>query len=92
MKTSVRGFILAGAAGLLVHSGIGAAHDGEHATQAKVKVKCEGVNSCKGKGDCASGNQCKGNNSCEGQGYLRLTPEECKSAEEKIKQQGPFDF
>lgn len=91
MRIPTTGFTLAMLAASLFITAQAATDEWNGATEAK-KIKCAGVNSCKGKGNCASGNNCKGSNSCKGRGYLRLTPEECEAAKEKIKQQGPFDF
>lgn len=91
MATSAKGYILAGAAGLLISSCAAPGHNNDQTTEVK-KIRCAEVNACRGKGDCASGNQCKGSNSCKGQGFLRLTPEQCETAKEALQQQGPFDF
>ncbi|HWH48648.1 MAG TPA: hypothetical protein VN664_12655 [Burkholderiales bacterium] len=43
------------------------------------KVHCEGANACKGMSDCKSANSsCHGQNACKGQGFVTLTPAECK--------------
>lgn len=53
------------------------------------KIHCSGVNSCKGQSACASANNaCKGQNSCKGQGFLELTKEECKAAQDEQKSTG----
>ena len=45
------------------------------------KTACTGANSCKGLSECHTArNQCAGQNACRGQGFLTLTPEECKKA------------
>ena len=52
------------------------------------KIKCEGVNSCKGHGSCKSAkNACAGKNGCAGQSFAMLTPDECKAAKAKMKEQ-----
>lgn len=42
------------------------------------KVQCEGVNSCKGMSDCKTASGPKGQNACKGQGFVSLTPAECR--------------
>jgi hypothetical protein len=45
------------------------------------KVACAGANGCKGLSEChTAANQCAGQNACRGQGWISLTPEECKKA------------
>lgn len=45
------------------------------------KIACAGANSCKGLSEChTASNQCAGQNSCRGQGFLSLSPEECRKA------------
>jgi len=52
----------------------------------EAKVQCTGVNACKGQSACKSANNaCKGQNSCKGKGFLEMTPEECKDAQQKIR-------
>jgi hypothetical protein len=53
----------------------------------EAKIHCTGVNACKGQSACKSAsNSCKGQNSCKGKGFLEMTPEECKDAQEKIRE------
>lgn len=41
-------------------------------------VQCDGVTGCHGTSDCkTAASACKGQNSCMGQGFKRLSPEEC---------------
>lgn len=50
------------------------------------KVKCEGVNGCKGQSACQTAkNGCAGQNACKGQGFLELSAEQCKAAQQKQK-------
>lgn len=42
------------------------------------KVQCDGVNSCKGMSDCKTASGPKGQNACKGQGFVSLTPAECR--------------
>jgi hypothetical protein len=44
------------------------------------KIQCTGVNACKGQ------SACKGQNSCKGKGFLEMTQEECKDAQQKIRE------
>jgi hypothetical protein len=51
------------------------------------KIQCSGVNACKGQSACKSAsNACKGQNSCKGKGFLEMTQEECKDAQQKIRE------
>ncbi len=51
------------------------------------KIQCTGVNACKGQSACKSANNaCKGQNSCKGKGFLQMTQEECKDAQQKIRE------
>jgi hypothetical protein len=53
----------------------------------EAKIQCSGVNACKGQSACKSANNaCKGQNSCKGKGFLEMTPEECKDAQQKIRE------
>ena len=53
---------------------------------ADAKMHCAGVNSCKGQSACKSANNaCKGQNSCKGKGFLEMSKEECKAAQDKMK-------
>jgi hypothetical protein len=48
------------------------------------KIHCTGVNGCKGQSACKSAtNACKGQNSCKGKGFLEMTQDECKDAQQK---------
>lgn len=68
--------IAASAAALLL---TGCASTGGEATQAK--VACQGANACKGLSECHTArNECAGQNACKGQGFVSLTPEECRNA------------
>jgi hypothetical protein len=43
------------------------------------KVHCDSANACKGMSDCKSAkNSCHGQNACKGQGFVSLTPAECR--------------
>src|SRR5580698_5533010 len=54
---------------------------------APATVHCHGVNACKGQSACKSANNsCKGQNSCKGKGFLEMTQEECKDAQQKIRE------
>jgi hypothetical protein len=51
------------------------------------KIQCTGVNACKGQSACKNANNaCKGQNSCKGKGFLEMTQEECKDAQQKIRE------
>jgi hypothetical protein len=53
----------------------------------EAKMQCTGVNACKGQSACKSAsNSCKGQNSCKGKGFLEMTPDECKDAQQKIRE------
>ncbi len=48
------------------------------------KIQCTGVNACKGQSACKSANNaCKGQNSCKGKGFLEMTQEQCKDAQQR---------
>ena len=48
------------------------------------KIHCTGVNACKGQSACKSANNaCKGQNSCKGKGFLEMTQQECKDAQQR---------
>jgi hypothetical protein len=50
------------------------------------KEHCAGVNACKGQSACKSANNaCKGQNSCKGKGFLEMSKQECKAAQDKMK-------
>ena len=53
--------------------------------------ECRGKNDCKGQGGCgtkASGcqgkNECKGKGACKGQGFVKMTAEDCKAKGGKV--------
>lgn len=51
------------------------------------QIHCTGANACKGQSACKSANNaCKGQNSCKGKGFLQMTQEECKDAQQKIRE------
>lgn len=79
MQTTRNGIALAAAAAILFASAtVGVAQADE------VKVKCEGVNSCKGSSACATAaNACQGQNSCRSKGFLMLTAAACDAAKAK---------
>jgi hypothetical protein len=69
---NAKAFVVAGAAALLIVSGVVTARADESAGSAQ--VKCMGVNSCKGQGSCATAkNDCKGKNGCKGQGMTKMS-------------------
>ena len=75
------GFALATAA-----AGLFAMTAADPAVAQAVKVKCEGVNSCKGHSDCKSAkNSCKGLNSCKGQGFTEMSQADCDKAKAAMK-------
>lgn len=44
-------------------------------------IACQGANACKGLSEChTANNECAGQNACRGQGFVSLTPEDCKKA------------
>lgn len=50
------------------------------------KTHCTGVNACKGQSACKSAsNACKGQNSCKGKGFLEMTQDECKDAQQRAQ-------
>jgi hypothetical protein len=50
------------------------------------KIHCTGVNACKGQSACKSAsNACKGQNSCKGKGFLEMTQDECKDAQDRAR-------
>ncbi len=50
------------------------------------KIHCTGVNACKGQSACKSANNaCKGQNSCKGKGFLEMTQDECKDAQQRAQ-------
>jgi hypothetical protein len=50
------------------------------------KIHCTGVNGCKGQSACKSAtNACKGQNSCKGKGFLEMTQDECKDAQQRAR-------
>jgi len=79
---------LATAVAALFSLGVGQASAADEEGSKVEKVQCEGVNSCKGHGSCSSArNACAGKNACKGQGFLMLTPAECKAAKAKLKEE-----
>jgi uncharacterized membrane protein len=75
--------ILAAAAGALFLATSPALAAGDQGKD--VKIKCEGVNSCKGHGDCKTAqNDCKGHNGCKGKGFKMMSAEECAAAQKKM--------
>ena len=45
-----------------------------------VQARCSGINSRKGQSVCATAtNACAGQNACKGQGWLKVSREECSS-------------
>jgi len=80
MESSKRTRIaLAAAAAALFVSGC--ASSGTPAAGSEAKVACQGGNACKGLSEChTAANACAGQNACKGQGFVSLTPEECRKA------------
>ena len=76
------GAALATAAAFLLSGGfVGTAVAGSDA-----KIHCTGVNACKGQSACKSANNaCKGQNSCKGKGFLEMTQDECKDAQQRAQ-------
>lgn len=73
------GMVLATSAAALFLAGCAANPATPQASDAK--TACAGANSCKGLSECHTAkNQCAGQNACRGQGFLTLTPEECRKA------------
>lgn len=78
--------ILAAAAGALFLAAAPALADEGMGGGGETKMKCEGVNSCKGHSECSTAhNECAGKNACKGKGFMMMTPEECKAAQEKLE-------
>ena len=78
--------ILAGAAlaGLLL--GVSGCSSSK-TSSSEVMGECHGVNSCKGTGACGGkGHACAGHNKCKGQGWLKMTKEECMEKKGKFKE------
>ena len=68
--------VAASAAALFITGCANMSHSGTEA-----KTACAGGNGCKGQSECKGANSsCKGQNACKGQGFVSLTPEECKKA------------
>lgn len=74
------GMAVAASAAALFVAGCSSMGGGSNAGT-EAKVVCNGGNACKGQSECKTGaSSCKGQNACKGQGFLTLTPEECKKA------------
>lgn len=74
------GMAIAASAATLFMAGC-AGTGGDKATPAEAKVACKGGNACKGLSEChTASNQCAGQNACKGQGFVSLSPDECKKA------------
>jgi hypothetical protein len=75
----ILGLAVAASAAALFITGCANMGGASHSTEAK--VACNGGNACKGLSECKSANSsCKGQNACKGQGFVSLTPDECKKA------------
>ncbi len=77
-KKRLAGLAIAATAAAIFMTGC-AATGGSSGSSAK--VQCNAGNSCKGLSECKTANSsCKGQNACKGQGFVMLTPAECKTA------------
>lgn len=76
------GAALATAAAILLSGGFA----GTAVAGSDAKIHCTGVNACKGQSACKSANNaCKGQNSCKGKGFLEMTQDECKDAQQRAQ-------
>lgn len=77
-SSTIRGMAIAVSAAVLFAAGC-ASTGGSNGAEAK--VACQGANACKGLSECHTAkNECAGQNACKGQGYVSLTPAECRNA------------
>ena len=78
-KRRLAGLAIAATAAALFMKGCAAT--GGSSADSNAKVHCDAGNSCKGMSVCKTANSsCKGQNACKGQGFVMLTPAECKTA------------
>ena len=76
------GAALATAAAILLNAGFASTA----VAGSDAKIQCTGVNACKGQSACKSANNaCKGQNSCKGKGFLEMTQDECKDAQQRAQ-------
>ena len=76
----ILGLAVAASAAALFITGCANMGSGSH-SGTEARVACNGGNSCKGQSECKGANSsCKGQNACKGQGFVSLTPDECKKA------------
>jgi hypothetical protein len=72
------GMALAAAAATLFMTGCASMRSSDGTS---AKMHCDGGNACKGMSECKTANSsCHGQNACKGQGFVTLTPAECKKA------------
>jgi hypothetical protein len=78
---TIRGMALAASAAALFAAGCASPGGTAGSTATEAKVTCNGANACKGLSECHTAkNECAGQNACKGQGWVSLTPAECKQA------------
>ena len=78
--SKILGLAVAASAAALFIAGCASMGSGAH-SGTEAKMACNGGNACKGQSECKGANSsCKGQNTCKGQGFVSLTPEECKKA------------
>jgi len=76
----ILGMVIAASAASLFVAGCASTGTGQPAST-EAKVTCNGANACKGLSEChTASNQCAGQNACKGQGFVSLTPDDCKKA------------
>ena len=79
-RRKILGMAVAASAAALFITGCSNMGAGTH-KGTEAKMACNGGNGCKGQSECKGANSsCKGQNACKGQGFVSLTPEECKKA------------